>query len=76
VDRAELARVVAAMLPQEPARAARREERPQERREDPFARVREARRAERVDIERVVTTVQRRLAHQTAIERERRGLPR
>jgi hypothetical protein len=64
--------MVAAMLPREPAGAGGRKE----RREDPFARAREARRAERADIDRVVATVQRRLAHQAAIERERKGLPR
>jgi len=67
VNRAELAQVIASLLPREPAAA---------RREDPLAREREARRAASVDIDRVVTTVQRRLEHHAAIERERRGLPR
>ncbi|MGD0603058.1 MAG: hypothetical protein ABSA53_05575 [Streptosporangiaceae bacterium] len=65
-DQAELARLVAELLPREPAA----------RREDPFARVREARRAASVDVDRVVTTVQRALARQAAVDRERRGVPR
>jgi hypothetical protein len=65
-DPAELARLVAELLPREPAA----------RREDPFARVREARRAASADVDRVVTTVQRTLARQAAVDRERRGLPR
>jgi hypothetical protein len=66
IDQAELARLVAELLPREPAA----------RREDPFARVREARRAASADVDRVVTTVQRTLARQAAVDRERRGLPR
>jgi hypothetical protein len=66
IDQAELARLVAELLPREPAA----------RREDPFARVREARRAASVDVDRVVTTVQRTLARQAAVDRERRGWPR
>jgi hypothetical protein len=43
---------------------------------DPLDRLRDARREPRLDIERVVTTVQRSLAQHEAIERERRGMPR
>ena len=64
--------------PAGPAAARVPPEQPPGRRADPAGRERETTRQEppRLDMDRIVSTVQRRLTHQMAIERERRGMTR
>jgi hypothetical protein len=68
--------------PAEPARGGRAPQRDRQQRDDPTKRDPTKRDGDKphpppaVDINGIVTTVQRRLMHHTAIERERRGIPR
>ncbi len=67
-----------ALREQHPAQrghASRRDGQPG-RPDDPARRDRDTPRPPRIDIDGIVTTVQRRLVHHMAVERERRGMPR
>jgi hypothetical protein len=61
--------------PAQRGQASRRTD-PPGRPDDPARRDRDTPQPPRIDIDGIVTTVQRRLVHHMAVERERRGMPR